>query len=430
MGAHVTLNPANLVVAAGETATFELRVRNTGTVVDEFTFEVLGDVPDWIQVEPPVLPLFPAGEETVRVLVTPPRASTTASGTIPFAIRAVSREDPEGSAVAEATVDVAPFTDLFIELVPRTARGRRRAKTDLAVDNRGNLPVHLDLAGFDPDELLGVLVDPGAMTSEPGTATFADVQIRPAKTFWRGPSKTLPFQVVATPVRAEGEGEGEGERLTATGTMVQEAMVPRWALRGALLFLLLLLALIPIWFAFLKPRVESTARDAAQEEVQEALIAAGIDPDGAGDADAGGGGGAEQGGGEDGGGEDDTTTTTTPPPPADEGPGEPTDLRLAVSAGPGSTSTSPFTVPSGQVLRITDIVLQNPQGDSGRLEVRRDGAVLLSLALQNFRDIDYHFVAPIVFQSGQSLELRVECEAVLAPATQCAPAGSFVGFLR
>lgn len=419
MGAHVTLSPANLVVAAGQTATFELKVRNTGTVVDEFTFEVLGDVPDWIQVEPPVLPLFPAGEETVRVLLTPPRASTTASGTIPFAIRAASREDPDGSAVAEATVDVAPFTDLFIELVPRTARGRRRGRTDLAVDNRGNLPVNLDLAGFDPDELLGVLVDPGAITSEPGTATFADVEIRPKTRFWRGPSKTLPFQVVATPVPTE--AEAEAEPLTVTGTMVQEAVVPRWLLRGALLLLLLLLALIPIWFAFLKPSVESTARDAAQEEVEDALVAAGIDPEGGGGA-AGGGGGEEDGGAEDG-------TTTTTLPPAEEGPGDPTDLRLAVSADPGTTATSPFTVPAGQVLRITDIVLQNPQGDSGRIEVRRDGAVLLALALQNFRDIDYHFVAPIIFQSGQSLELRVVCDAVLAPATQCAPSGSFVGFI-
>lgn len=426
MGAHVTLSPANLVVAAGETATFELKVRNTGTVVDEFTFEVLGDVPDWIQVEPPVLPLFPAGEETVRVLVTPPRASTTASGTVPFAIRAASREDPAGSSVAEATVDVAPFTDLFIELVPRTARGRRRAKTELAVDNRGNLPVHLDLAGFDPDALLGVVIDPAAITSEPGTATFASVEIRPMARFWRGPSKTLPFQVVATPVPTE--GEAEAEPLTATGTMVQEAVVPRWVLRAALLLLLLLLAFIALWFAFLKPQVESTARDAAQEEVEEALVAAGIDPDGGGGA-AGGGGGGEGGGAEDGGAEDDTTTTTTTLP-VDEGPGDPTDLRLAVSADPGSTAVSPFTVPSGQVLRITDIVLQNPQGDSGRLEVRRDGAVLLALALQNFRDIDYHFVAPIIFESGQALELRVVCDAVLAPAAQCAPSGSFVGFLR
>jgi len=422
MGAHVTMSPATRSVGAGETATFDLQVRNTGTVVDEFTFEVLGDVPDWVQVEPAVLPLFPGTEETVRVRVTPPRASTTQSGQVAFAIRAVSREDPGGSAVAEATLDVAPFSDLFIELVPRTVRGRRRGKTDLAVDNRGNVPVHLDLVGLDPDEQLAILVDPGAMTSEPGTATFADVVVRPKARFWRGPSKTLPFQVIATPVE-----EGGGEPLTTNGTMVQEAAVPPWLARTALLGLLLLLLLIPLWFAFLKPRVESTARDAAQEEVEEALVEAGIDPDGGGAA----GGGEQAGGGE---AEEDegtpvTVTTTSEVEPEDEGPGEPTDLRLAVTAPPGGTSVAPFTVPAGELLRITDIVLQNPQGDTGRIEVRRDGAVLLALALQNFRDIDYHFVAPLIFQSGQTLELRIVCDAVLAPATQCSPSGSFVGFV-
>lgn len=86
-------------------------------------------------------------------------------------------------------------------------------------------------------------------------------------------------------------------------------------------------------------------------------------------------------------------------------------------------------MPAGQLLRLTDIVLQNPQGDSGRLEVRRDGDVLLTLALQNFRDIDYHFVAPILFGEGSSLQLSLVCDAVTAPATSCRPSGSFVGFL-
>lgn len=408
------MTPAAARVAPGRPASFELRVRNTGTVVDELTFEPLGDAAAWVSVEPPVLPLFPGAEETVRVTVTPPRASTTPPGPTVFAVRAASREDPAGSAVAEATLEVEAFTDLFAELVPRTARGRRKGTTDLAVDNRGNQAVALALSGGDADGALQIALEPPALTAEPGTATFSEVVIRPAKRFWRGPSKTLPFQLIAE------RGDG-GEPLVVDGTMVQEAVLPKWLLRMLLLLLLLLLLLVPIWFAFLKPNIESTAkeaaRDAAEEEVAAAL------------EEAGGGGGGGGGGG------DETTTTTVPTTATTLAPGgagdvgEPLAFRLDPSAGPGGSNVDSFTVPAGQLLRLTDIVLQNPQGDTGRLEVRRDGDVLLTLALQNFRDIDYHFVAPILFTEGSSLQLSLVCDAVTAPSTSCRPSGSFVGFL-
>lgn len=421
------MTPAVLDAAPGQAVTYELRVRNTGTVVDEFTFEPLGDAAPWVEVDRPVLPLFPGAEEAVQVSVTPPRAAQTPSGTMPFAVRVASREDPEGSAVAEATVEVGTFVDLFAELVPRTARGRRQGSTDLAVDNRGNLPIALALSGVDEDGLLDIRVEPPAVTTDPGTATFADVVVRPKKAFWRGPSKTLPFQVVAG-------REDVDEALVVDGTLVQEPLVPKWALRGLMAFLLLALLFIPLWLAFLKPEIQSAAREAAAEEVAEVMAEnAGAGGGGGSEAEgAGGGGGSDgEGGGGDGGATATPPTPDTVPPPAPAP--VPQALRLAVSAAPGGgTDVDTFPVLPGQVFRLTDVVLQNPEGDTGRLEVQRDGAPLLSLALQNFRDIDYHFVAPIVFTEGQTLQLHVRCDAV-APRSgspeRCTPSGSFVGFL-
>ncbi len=121
-------------------------------------------------------------------------------------------------------------------------------------------------AGLDSDGNVAVIVEPPAVTTDPGTATFADVTVKPKKRFWRGPSKTLPFQVVASR-----DGEEDAEPLVVDGTMVQEAVVPKWLLRALLLLLLLCLLAIPAWFLLLKPSVESTAKDAAAEEVEQQL---------------------------------------------------------------------------------------------------------------------------------------------------------------
>ncbi len=49
----------------------------------------------------------------------------------------------------------------------------------------------------------------------------------------------------------------------------------------------------------------------------------------------------------------------------------PTAQRLTVTAAVGGPETNDsFTVPAGQIFRLTDMVLQNPQGDSGRIEIR------------------------------------------------------------
>jgi hypothetical protein len=68
-------------------------------------------------------------------------------------------------------------------------------------------------------------------------------------------------------------------------------------------------------------------------------------------------------------------------------------------------------------LTVTDLILQNPGGDFGILTIMRDPdpdvigdeQVLLLEQLENFRDIDYHFVTPLIFQAGQQIILVVEC---------------------
>ena len=101
-------------------------------------------------------------------------------------------------------------------------------------------------------------------------------------------------------------------------------------------------------------------------------------------------------------------------------------VRLAVD-GAGTVERS-VAVPKGKVFSLTDILFQNPAGDLGVLQLQRDDEVLLRNNLANFRDLDFHFLSPIVFDEGRHAVLHVECAAP-APA-HCTPAAYLAGKLK
>ena len=79
-------------------------------------------------------------------------------------------------------------------------------------------------------------------------------------------------------------------------------------------------------------------------------------------------------------------------------------------------------------LDLTDLVLENPLGDTGLLEVRSGTTTLFEFGLANFRSIDYHFVQPLVFTSSAPLILAVQCQNTGGKA--CTDGLSFSGTLN
>jgi hypothetical protein len=450
MGASASFDESSVTVEPGGQAEVRLRVRNTGAVVDSFTFEPVGIPAEWVSVAPPEVRLFPETEEYVTVTVMPPRSADTPLGELTFALRVISAEDPEGSVAEELTLMIAEFGQRGGELHPKTSTGRTKGVHELAVDNHGNTAITPEFTGIDVDNHLTFEIKPPNVTVEPGTAAIAVVTVTPRKRFWRGKPKTRPFQVSVT--------DGENEPILLDGNFVQQPMVPKWLWKALLALLLLLLLFWLLWQTVLKPTVESAARDSVEElvqenaeEIDERLDAAGI-PE-LGEAPPGGGGetttttspgaatttvpgvaattvppdgsttttapGA-------------TTTTTVPPPIEAFGP---VDFRIELvdpEGGPGTTGVQP--VPAGTRLEITDIVFQNPTGALGGIIVRRSGQPLFEVQMANFRDLDYHFVAPYVFEGGEDVEVVLVClqrgtlEPVNTPIGSCKAAVSFAGF--
>jgi hypothetical protein len=407
MGVLAALQQPVVTVEPGGEASVGITLRNTGAVVDQFTVEVLGDAAGWATVEPPSVSLFPGAQGDVRVTFRPPLSSATRAGAVRFGVMVRSKEDPTGSAVEEGTLQVGAFAAPGAELIPRTSHGSRVGRHELAVDNRGNVPIEAALEGIDPDRLVRFDFDPPSLSVPPGVAGFAKVLVKPARQFWRGAPKTRPFKLSVQP-NAPGASP-----VVIDGSFLQESILPAWFVKALLAAAALLIGLILLWVLVLKPEIRSTAAETLQEF--------GFSPRPGSSAAGGGGGGpgsspgpAPSGG-----------ITITPPP---EGGEVPVDGRLhsAVNAVTPTTGT----------LFITDLVFSNPTGAGGQLTLERtspDGTTtLLQLRLDNFRDLDFHFVTPIRVQAGETLALIPECTAPAppAPAVPCDPAVFYSGVLR
>ena len=76
MGATTSLASRQLSVTPGGSVDATVQVRNNGTLVDQFTVDVVGDAKEWTEIEPRIINLMPGQEGAVRVKFAPPRNST------------------------------------------------------------------------------------------------------------------------------------------------------------------------------------------------------------------------------------------------------------------------------------------------------------------------------------------------------------------
>ncbi|MEQ0563499.1 hypothetical protein ABJI51_30850 [Amycolatopsis sp. NEAU-NG30] len=438
MGATATLSDAGLVAEPGQETSCSVTVRNAGQVVDQFTIDVVGDASGWATAEPATINLMPGETGTVTVRFAPPRSSDVPAGVIPFGVRVFSSEDPAGSVVEEGTVELGAFTEVTAELVPSKVEGASKADFEVAVDNRGNRPVGVELSALDPEDELDFTLERDRAELAPGTAAFVRMRAKPRKRFLRGQPIRHRFQVF---VLAEGS-----EPLKTEGTMVQRQLLPKWLLPALAALLVLLLALVTLWFTVLRPAVKSAAREAAQEQNQQIVKAA---------QDAGAGADQAQKKAEQAKQNSEQAMKAVGlTPPADNGGtappdasggvpsraanpanGTPTDFRVAADANIDSNvnrfAEFPYTMPDpGKTLVITDLILQNPRGDTGTLRLLRDSggtkSVLLEVGLSNFRDLDHHWLQAWRFQPGEKIVLAVSCQNP-GDRGHCTPSVSFSG---
>ncbi|MFJ9444618.1 hydrolytic protein [Kitasatospora sp. NPDC101235] len=430
-----------ITVAPGGVATTTLTVRNDLDIVEAYTFEAVGDCAAWTTVEPARVSLFPGTSETVTVRLAPPRSPATRAGEFPLGIRVLPAERPDLVTVPETTVTVTPFHELRAALAPRRRRGWLRGRYRASVRNLGNAPTGVTFTPGQAGEDLRFRVTPEKLRLEPGESGEVRVQARTRKLIWFGKPATWPFEVTVGPEERadgrdgkngkDGDKAAEGKPETAPeaaptptqkpvleGEFLQLPIFPKWLLA----LLAALIALLLAWFALVRPAVRSSAKQAAEQAVAQ-QSATPTPPAGAPVGDAS---GAPSNGNTPGGQTKPGAGKPTAGPgsqggpgvgPAVPGTGQQFSETIDVQTANGAAGTGSYPVPHGKVLDITDIVVANFQGDQGVVTITAGNKTITTIALETFRNQDYHWVTPIQVPEDQAVTANVTCEAPGTPAS-------------
>ncbi|MFW6695760.1 hydrolytic protein [Streptomyces sp. MAR4 CNX-425] len=403
-----------VTVAPGDTATTSLTVRNDSDIVEAYSLEVVGECRSWTIVEPQRVSLYPGTSETVTIRLTPPRSPEIQAGEKPLGVRILPTEHPESVRVPETTVRVEPFHELQTGLTPRRRRGWLRGRFRLTVHNRGNTPVRVGFTPGQAGEELGFAFSPAQPALEPGESTEVGLRVRTAKPVWFGAPVVWPFTVETAETGDREEEQARWDDPAARGPLdaefAQIPIFPKWLLA----LLALLLALLLAWLALVRPTVRSAAKDAAEEAVRPRPAPAGEQLPGTG---ADNGSGAEPGGQEpgapSGSGGDGSTSGDSGTTAGRQQSSATIDLKTAA----GETRTGTYRVPADTVFEITDIVVANFQGDEGVLTITFGDRKITTIALETFRNQDYHWVTPIEIPENDTVTINVTCAKPGTPAT-------------
>ncbi|MFE6843002.1 hydrolytic protein [Streptomyces sp. NPDC057686] len=406
-------------VTPGGTASTSLTVRNDSDIVEAYRLEVVGDCAAWTTVEPERVSLYPDTSETVTIRLAPPRSSQVRAGDVPLAVRVLPTEHPESVRVPETTVHIEEFRELRAESAPKRRRGWLRGRYRLAVRNEGNAPVRLGFTPAQPGEELKFDFTPAALKLEPGESAEVVLKVRTGKPVWFGSPVTWPFTVEVAEA-GDGDGEDGKERQEPDAVrppleveFVQIPIFPTWLLA----VLAALLALLLAWFMLVRPAVRSTAKEAADQAVQNR-------PTPAADADGqapGAGGGSQPGGGgkspQPGTGSGGAGAGARSGSGGSGAGGQQSSATIDLQTGGGQTKTGAYTVPAGKAFGITDIVVANFQGDEGVVTISFGDRKITTIALETFRNQDYHWVTPISITESQTVTVQVTCAKPGTPAT-------------
>jgi hypothetical protein len=240
MAGSVVITPSSVQVVPGAQTSATVKIRNTGTVVDQFSVTVLGTPAVWTTAVPAVLSLFPGADGTIELHFAPPRTAEIGAGPVPYAVRVDASQDPDGSVVEEGDVDLLPFVEVQAKLTPRTSETKRKARHEVLVDNRGNSPVEAEIDASDPDEQLAFEVKPRTVTVPAGQSVHVPVKVAAKKGFLRGTDKHRPFNVRVN------VGQGHAP-INLDGTLMQKPGMPRFIvpLVGAAVILALAALVLP-----------------------------------------------------------------------------------------------------------------------------------------------------------------------------------------
>lgn len=391
MSVTASFQPDRVSASPGETAALSLHLQNNTDDERMVTLRPGGGLAAQTVLQTETIYLDPNEHFEVPVIVD--ANASLIAGTHSCVIEVLDDKDVSSAA---ATVEIDSTEAWSVQLEPQRSKSATAGRHKVAVHNSGNVPVMVELLATAAPEMVTELAAP-AVNIDPGKTAKVEFRIGAHEKFWSGPPVEHPFSITVTGSNAE---VANLDGIFEQGPRIRPWLLP--ALVGALTALLIGLLL---WFLWLRPSVLDSAAEKAAEldTTQQAEL------------------------------DDRVEAIQAAADEASELPlGQPADRRFTVDAAPATTSTEEFDFDAsgvGRIFSISDVIFQNPTGAVGRVELLRDGEVLLTQEMANFRDLDFHFVAPLQIEGGSSISLRVTCETPGPGTEDCEASATVIGFV-
>lgn len=384
MSVQAWFNVEEISVVPGAATSLTLTIENLGEGTESYVVIPAGLTAPWTTITRPNVTLFGASQDLIEVVIRPPAIHSTTAGPTTVAVRVISQSDPDESVIAEIIADVSSFDDRRITTLQPVRRARRRTSFEFMVENHGNNLANCRLHLVDPSGRVDGTFDPPAVGVGPGSASLVKLSARAAGAPFRRSERQLDFEIEAT--------EPDHDPATGIATLIQSPTVSASAIGKVLATAAVIGAVVLAWFGVVRPEL----RDAADRAVDERI------------GDLGG-----------------TTATTAVPAttvaqpdvtvaPGDADAGTPVSYRIAVDVGVTQTRSEDITVPPDSEFLLTDVVVQNPNGDLGTAQLLRNGDILYEFALGQMASANEFQprVTPIPFAPSDSIVLSVQCDVV------------------
>jgi hypothetical protein len=245
---HVDVNPRALSAVPGQPSVITVQIVNNTDVISGHRLRVLGVDPRWVELDNDQLSLFPDAVGVAVMTVTLPAGIPAGTRQISIEVRELT--PPAALSVVDVQLTVPAELALRVALDPVSVSSGRSAAVGVVVDNAGNSPVDVSLAGADEEGTVAFAFEPSATTLDPGERAVVNAELSARRPMFGSP-KVRPFTIKAGPAQPP---------VTAMGTWVQRPFLSRGALA-----LLGLLAAVSVFAAVISASLSRVVANSAAD---------------------------------------------------------------------------------------------------------------------------------------------------------------------
>jgi hypothetical protein len=236
-----------LEVAPGAIAAVGVEVANNGTVIDGVTAKVIGLDEQYVETQPPLLPLFPDARGQLTLLLEVP--TSYPAGRHPLAIEVESRGARVPSEFLDLTLDVASRPRLRMGAHPKLVRTRRSARFVIELTNSGNVPLEVHPRAVDVDRSCETQFSQRTVRIEAGATAAVVMNVRCPRMLTGGEvDRNITVLAEATrldlpPDEIDAEAGEDDVASPVTGLQVRQRPI----ISRGLLTALILASIVALW---------------------------------------------------------------------------------------------------------------------------------------------------------------------------------------